>query len=76
MITLRGSLRCLAIVTACVPFVSHAQAPLPERPAYTLERYDEDWSFLRDPAKLDGVNYLGRSASIILAGALTQEFCY
>src|SRR6202022_4305236 len=36
---------------ACIPYVAHAQPPTPQRPAYTLERYDEDWSFLRDASK-------------------------
>src|ERR1700730_4896374 len=36
---------------ACIPYISHAQAPTPQRPVYTLERYDEDWSFLRDASK-------------------------
>ena len=51
MIPGRRILRCVAIVIACVPRISNAQASLPARPAYAPERYDEDWSFLRDPSK-------------------------
>jgi hypothetical protein len=39
------------MIIACIPNASQAQASKPERPAYTLERYDEDWSFLRDRTK-------------------------
>jgi hypothetical protein len=39
------------MVIACVPDIAHAQAPAPQRPAYTPERYDEDWSFLHDASK-------------------------
>src|SRR5258706_3550214 len=38
-------LRC-AIAIACTPFVADAQAHKARRSAYTLERYDEDWSLL------------------------------
>jgi hypothetical protein len=31
--------------------MSDAQGATPLRPAYAPERYDEDWSFLRDPSK-------------------------
>jgi Alginate export len=51
MIAMRQSLRCIVTVLACVPYISHAQTPTPQRPAYTLERYDEDWSFLRDASQ-------------------------
>jgi hypothetical protein len=44
-------LRCAAIVIASIPLVSKAQVPKPQRPAYTLERYDEDWSFLCGSSK-------------------------
>src|SRR6202171_1397194 len=44
-------LRCVAIVVACSACSSHAQTPTSVRPAYTAERYDEDWSFLRDASK-------------------------
>jgi hypothetical protein len=47
----RGILRCVAIVVACIPRDSEAQVPTSTRPAYAPERYDEDWSFLRDPSK-------------------------
>src|SRR6202171_4742426 len=47
----REVLRCVAIVIACIPRVSGAQTPTSSRPAYAPERYDEDWSFLRDPSK-------------------------
>jgi hypothetical protein len=40
--------RGVAIVIACIPGVSHAQGLNPLRPGYASERYDEDWSFLRD----------------------------
>src|SRR6195256_4509837 len=48
---MRQIVRCVAMVIAFVPCVAHAQAPTPVRPAYTPERYDEDWSFLRDASK-------------------------
>src|SRR3981081_2845732 len=51
MRAVRQLLRSLVIIIACVPHIAHAQAPTPQRPAYTLERYDEDWSFLRDASK-------------------------
>src|ERR1700681_697121 len=45
------SRRWAATVIACIPYIGHAQAPTPQRPAYTLDRYDENWTFLRDPSK-------------------------
>jgi hypothetical protein len=48
---MRPIVRCIAVAIACTPSISHAQAPGRVRPAYTLERYDEDWSFLRDPSR-------------------------
>src|SRR3981081_2408871 len=51
MRAVRQLLRSLVIIIACVPHIAHAQAPAPLRPAYTPERYDEDWSFLRDASK-------------------------
>ena len=51
MRAVRRLLRSLVIIIACVPHISHAQASAPLRPAYTPERYDEDWSFLRDASK-------------------------
>lgn len=44
-------LPCAALVIGCFPRVSHAQAAPPSRPAYAAERYDENWSFLRNPAR-------------------------
>jgi hypothetical protein len=44
-------LRCFAIVISFIPSVSLAQAPTSPRPAYTPERYDEDWSFLQDTSR-------------------------
>src|SRR3981081_230745 len=51
MRAVRQLLRSLVIIIACVPHIAHAQAPALLRPAYTPERYDEDWSFLRDASK-------------------------
>src|SRR6202171_917767 len=67
---------------ACTPNISHAQAPTPPRPAYTLERYDEDWSFLRDPSKrtdfFDPIKWipLGENESwyLTLGGELRERF--
>jgi hypothetical protein len=75
-------LRCAAIVMACIPCVSHAQAPRLQRPAYTLERYDEDWSFLRDPSKrtdfFDPVKWIplrkDGSWFLTLGGELRERF--
>src|ERR1700694_140066 len=47
----RDVLRGAAVVIVCMPRVSPAQAATATRPAYAPERYDEDWSFLRDPSK-------------------------
>src|SRR3979409_753036 len=48
MRAIRAFLRSLA---ACIPNIAHATPPPHLRPAYTPERYDEDWSFLRDASK-------------------------
>jgi hypothetical protein len=74
--------RCAATVVACIPYIVHAQAPTPQRPAYTLERYDEDWSFLRDASKrtdlFDPIKWipLGENASwfLTLGGELRERF--
>jgi hypothetical protein len=52
------------------------------RPAYTLERYDENWSFLRDPSRrtdlFDPIKWipLGRDTSwfLTLGGELRERF--
>src|ERR1700704_345324 len=67
---------------ACIPYVSHAQASTSQRPAYTLERYDEDWSFLRDASKrtdlFDPIKWipLGKNESwfLTLGGELRERF--
>src|ERR1700682_2529005 len=75
-------LRCVAIVVACSACSSHAQTPTSVRPAYTAERYDEDWSFLRDASKrtdlFDPIKWipLGKdeSWSLTLGGELRERF--
>src|ERR1700730_12770375 len=70
------------MLIACIPCISHAQAPTPQRPAYTLERYDENWSFLRDLSKgtdfFDPIKWipLGEKASwfLTLGGELRERF--
>jgi hypothetical protein len=47
----RPLLRFAPIALACIPGVTHAQAASHGRPAFTPERYDEDWSFLRDRSR-------------------------
>src|ERR1700737_1856462 len=82
MIAMRQSLRCVATVLACLPCISHAQTPAPQRPAYTLDRYDEDWSFLRDSSKrtdlFDPIKWipLGKDESwfLTLGGELRERF--
>ena len=77
----RQILRCVAIVIACIPCIAQAQAPEPLRPAYAPERYDEDWSFLRDPSKrtdfFDPIKWipLGKDGSwfLTLGGELRQR---
>ena len=69
-------------VIACIPYISNAQAPAPQRPAYTLERYDEDWSFLGDTSNrtdlFDPIKWipLGNRASwfVTLGGELRERF--
>ncbi|HXN23182.1 MAG TPA: alginate export family protein [Candidatus Dormibacteraeota bacterium] len=70
------------MLIAWIPCISHAQAPTPQRPAYTLERHDENWSFLRDPSKgtdfFDPIKWipLGKNASwfLTLGGELRERF--
>jgi hypothetical protein len=66
------------ILIACMPALSYAQA---SRPAYTLERYDEDWSFLRDPAKrtdsFDPIKWIPLGSDswfLTLGGELRERF--
>ena len=47
----RDVLRGAAVIIVCMPRVSAAQATTTSRPAYAPERYDEDWSFLRNRSK-------------------------
>jgi hypothetical protein len=78
----RKILRCVAIVIVCIPRVSDAQAPGSARPAYAPERYDEDWSFLRDRSKrtdfFDPIKWipLDRDGSLFLTigGELREQF--
>jgi hypothetical protein len=78
----RQILRCVAIVIACIPRISHAQATQPSRPAYAPERYDEDWSFLRDPSKrtdfFDPIKWIpldkDGSSFLTLGGELRENF--
>src|ERR1700682_6129472 len=77
-------LRCVAIVVACSACSSHAQTPTSVRPAYTAERYDEDWSFLRDASKrtdlFDPIKWipLGKDESwfVTLGGELRERVEY
>jgi len=77
----RRILGCVAIVIACIPRVAHAQAPTTSRPAYDPERYDEDWSLLRDPTKrsdfFDPIKWipLGKNGSwfVTLGGELRER---
>jgi hypothetical protein len=70
------------MLIACIPCISHAQAPTPQRPAYTLERYDENWSFLRNRSTrtdfFDPIKWipLGEKASwfLTLGGELRERF--
>jgi hypothetical protein len=75
-------LPCAALAIACIPFVSQAQAPKPQRPAYTLERYDEEWSFLCgspkrtdlfDPIKCIPISR-DKSSFLTLGGELRGRF--
>src|SRR6202171_5947572 len=67
---------------ACIPYISHAQAPTPRRPVYTLERYDEDWLFLRDASKrtdlFDPIKWIPfgdrESWFLTLGGELRERF--
>src|SRR5258706_15972847 len=78
---LAGLLSCLAVI-ACAARVSHAQAPRPSRPAFASERYDENWSFLRDPSKrtdfFDPIKWipLDKDGSLFLTvgGELRERF--
>jgi hypothetical protein len=75
-------IRCAATVMACIPYIAHAQAPTPQRPVYTLERYDEDWSFLRDESKrtdlFDPIKWIPfgdrESWFLTLGGELRERF--
>jgi hypothetical protein len=82
--TRRGILGCVVLVIACSPRVAQAQArtsPL-SRPAYDPERYDENWSFLRDPSQrtdfFDPIKWirLGQQGSwfLTLGGELRERF--
>ena len=42
-------IRALACVLAAVPCLLQAQTPA--RPPYLDQRFDENWNFLRDPAR-------------------------
>jgi alginate export protein len=73
---------CVTTVIACIPCISQAQSPTPLRPAYTLERYDEDWSILQDASKrtdfFDPIKWipLGKNKSwfLTLGGELRERF--
>jgi hypothetical protein len=77
----RDFFRCAAIVVACIPRVSGAQATT-TRPAYAPVRYDEDWSFLRDPSKrtdfFDPIKWIplanGGSWFLTLGGELRERY--
>lgn len=66
----------------CVPRVSDAQAAASTRPAYAAERYDEDWSFLRDRSKrtdfFDPIKWIpldkDGSVFLTLGGELRERF--
>ena len=78
----RRILRFATVVIACIPRPSHAQGSSAARPAYAPERYDEDWSFLRDPSKrtdlFDPIKWipLTRDGSffLTLGGELRERF--
>jgi hypothetical protein len=78
----RRVLRCVATIIVCVPRISRAQASSPSRPAYAAERYDEDWSFLRDPSKrtdfFDPIKWIplskDGSSFLTLGGELRERF--
>jgi Alginate export len=78
----RQLLRCVPFVIACIPRISHAQDSRPARPAYAPERYDEDWSFLRDRAKrtdlFDPIKWIpldkDDSLFLTLGGELRERF--
>ena len=78
----RQILRRVAIVIVCIPRISHAQVAKPSRPAYAAERYDEDWSFLRDPSKrtdfFDPIKWIpldkDGSLFLTLGGELRERF--
>ena len=75
-------LRCAAVLLSCIPRLSHAQGAATARPAYAPERYDEDWSFLRDPSKrtdlFDPIKWIplgkGGSLFLTLGGELRERF--
>src|SRR5258705_11426903 len=76
-----GLLSCLVVI-ACAARISSAQATKGSRPAYAPERYDEDWSFLRDPSKrtdfFDAIKWipLDKDGSLFLTvgGELRERF--
>jgi hypothetical protein len=77
----RQILCSVALIIACIPRFADAQAPAP-RPAYAPERYDEDWSFLRDPSKrtdfFDPIKWIpldkSGSSYLTLGGELRENF--
>ncbi len=81
-VPVRQMLRCVAIIVACIPDVARAQDASSLRPGYAPERYDEDWSFLRDPSKrtdfFDPIKWipLGKDGSWFLSigGELRERF--
>ncbi len=76
-----GLFSCLVVI-ACAARISSAQATKASRPAYAPERYDEDWSFLRDPSKrtdfFDAIKWipLDKDGSLFLTvgGELRERF--
>ncbi len=78
---LAGLLSCLVVI-ACAARISSAQATKPLRPAFASERYDENWSFLRDPSKrtdfFDPIKWipLDKDGSLFLTvgGELRERF--
>jgi Alginate export len=85
VITARKILRCVAIVIACSARISHAQTAQTaqtSRLAYAPERYDEDWSFLRDPSKrtdfFDPIKWIpldkNGSSYLTVGGELRENF--